>query len=270
MNTTQLVKVIVSDLDGTLLNGNHTVSQATKTAITKAAQAGYEIILATGRHYIDCSVIRDMLGLSSYLITCNGAMLHGKQGELLQSAIIPAHIVNDLLTNFDIPKQVHANFYGAQQWLVLEEDDTLAQYHKDSGFHYQVATPTQIVAEPCLKFYFSAPKAEYLFPLEEQLRAKYNNELSITYAIPEYMEVMVKGISKGAALTRVLNTLNIQPEQAIAFGDGMNDFEMLSLVGQPIVMENANPNLVKAMPNAQRIGSNTNDSLANYINQYLL
>lgn len=72
---------------------------------------------------------------------------------------------------------------------------------------------------------------------------------------------MKKGVNKAETLKKVLKLLNIEPEEVIAFGDSMNDYEMLSLVGKPFIMGNANQRLIDALPNVEVVGNNNEDGI---------
>jgi HAD superfamily hydrolase (TIGR01484 family) len=67
------IKVIISDLDGTLLNLEHQIADYTKTVFQELHKQGYLIIIATGRHHLDAMPIVDTLGFPTYLVTSNGA-----------------------------------------------------------------------------------------------------------------------------------------------------------------------------------------------------
>ena len=72
---------------------------------------------------------------------------------------------------------------------------------------------------------------------------------------------MKKELIRLKTLKKVLKILDIKPEEVIAFGDSMNDYEMLSLVGKPFIMGNANKRLIEALPNVEVIGNNNEDGI---------
>ena len=75
----QKIKVIISDLDGTLLNTDHTISDYTKSVFQELHKQNYLIIVATGRHHIDAMAVIDTLGIPVYLVTSNGARIHSPE-----------------------------------------------------------------------------------------------------------------------------------------------------------------------------------------------
>ena len=83
-----MYKVVVSDLDGTLLNGQHQISPHPRYPAPSGG-AGIKFVVATGRHHVDVRSIRDTLGLDIYLITSNGAVVHDKQDQLIFNQALP-------------------------------------------------------------------------------------------------------------------------------------------------------------------------------------
>ncbi len=81
---------------------------------------------------------------------------------------------------------------------------------------------------------------------------------------------MAAGVSKGRALEQVAKLKGFDLDDCIAFGDGMNDVEMLSVVKKGLVMADAHPKVKAALPNLEVIGSNTDDAVAHYLEQHLL
>ena len=79
------IKVIISDLDGTLLNNHHQFSEYTKTVFQQLHKENYLLIIATGRHHLDAMPIVETLGCPVYLVTSNGARIHSPSKELLFS-----------------------------------------------------------------------------------------------------------------------------------------------------------------------------------------
>jgi len=78
-------KVIISDLDGTLLNQHHVISDYTKSVFQQLHQQDYLIVVATGRHHLDAMPLVEKLEVPLYLVTSNGARIHSPEKELLFS-----------------------------------------------------------------------------------------------------------------------------------------------------------------------------------------
>src|SRR3970040_2617108 len=92
------IKVVISDLDGTLLNKEHKISEYTKTVFQELHNHNYLIIVATGRHHLDAMPIVEGLGIPLYLVTSNGARIHSPENELLFSVNMESDAVKSVLS----------------------------------------------------------------------------------------------------------------------------------------------------------------------------
>lgn len=263
-----MVKLVVIDLDGTLLNPQHSISQVSKQTLKQVYQQGIEIMLATGRHYQDVYLLAQQLHIPTALITSNGARVHNEQAKLIYENHIPENLVAEILA-LSSGYEVHRNLYQQDLWLVEEANQPLLNIHHSSGFCYQITNFDQINYQHIDKFYFNAPH-EKLQPLEQQLIDRFADQLYITFTTENYLEVMNKGVSKGQALKKVLKQKKIQASEVMAFGDGLNDVDLLKLVGYPVLMQNAHPYLKKQIPQAFQTKSNAEDGVAYYLRNHLL
>ncbi len=89
--------------------------------------------------------------------------------------------------------------------------------------------------------------------------------LNVTFSLPDCLEVMHAGVHKGNAVRAVLEQHGLEMSQAVAFGDGMNDFEMLSMVGRGVVMGNAHDRLKQALPEHEQTLTSDEDGVAVYL-----
>ncbi len=261
---------IVSDLDGTLLDSDHKLSDYTKEVILELTANGFQMAIATGRHYADAKAIRDILDLNSFLITSNGATVHDENDKLVICHRIDSSIIEDVFFNFGINGDILLNLYTEDKWLTNKPKADLADYHQDSGFNYEVVDFKQLKDYSAVKAYFTCNDIPILKKLEEKILSRYGNELSVTYAMPFCLEVMKKGVNKGDALQQILEQRGGSIQNTIAFGDGLNDFEMLSMVGQPYMMNNATQELKQLLPNIPNIGNNYDHAVAKFLKEEFL
>lgn len=82
-----MYQVVASDLDGTLLSPDHTLSPYAKETLKLLTARGVNFVFATGRHHVDVGQIRDNLEIKSYMITSNGARVHDTDGNLILPTI---------------------------------------------------------------------------------------------------------------------------------------------------------------------------------------
>lgn len=262
------IKLVVSDLDGTLLNPEHKLTEATRQAVQDLVDQGIQFMLATGRHYQDVYLIAQQLGVEMCLITSNGARVHNQSGKLLYENHMPAKYVKEVLAlsrGFDI----HRNLYQNDLWLVEEPHEELLAIHDASGFRYQMSDFDKIDLTQIDKIYFTA-EHQVLVELEVLLNQHFAGKLNITFTSPEYLEVMNFGVCKGKALEMILQQRGLDSSEVMALGDGMNDKGMLSLVGHGVVMENASAKVKSLLPDLVVAPSNANDGVATYLRKTIL
>ncbi|MGF1751668.1 MULTISPECIES: Cof-type HAD-IIB family hydrolase [Vibrio] len=266
------ISIVASDLDGTLLAPNHLLSSNTKQTLKELHNKGYTFIFATGRHHVDVAGIRESVGIPAYMITSNGARVHDQQDNLLYSQDIPESLVQRIVDEFKVDNELFIHMYQDEKWLLSQEDEYFAKFHSETGFNYQLFDANRAPTQGIAKIFVTHPNNdhEHLVQFEDTLRAKLGDTLNIAFSTPWCLEVMAKEVSKGEALKAVAETLGLGLEHCIAFGDGMNDAEMLTMAGKGLVMENAHEKVKKALPNNQVIGTNADDAVAEYLKQHLL
>ena len=252
-------KLVVCDMDGTLLTSSHKISDHTANVIKQIEDNGVKFIIATGRPYLDARYYRDSLNLKSYLITSNGARAHDEDNNPIVIENIPKELVKRLLT-YNVGKDIHRNIYLNDDWIIEYEIDGLVEFHKESGYGFNIDDLNKYENEEVAKVFFLG-KNEDIENLEKNMEKEFQNDLSITVSSPFCLEFMKKGVNKAETLKKVLKLLNIKPEEVIAFGDSMNDYEMLSLVGKPFIMGNGNKRLMEALPNVEVVGNNNEDGI---------
>lgn len=264
----RMYKAVVSDLDGTLLGADHRISDYTREVLRALQDQGVTLILATGRHHLDVRSQRDRLGMDLFLITSNGARVHDPSDQVMIQHDLPESVVSELLAE-DRGPAVHVNIYREDEWLTQVPRPEWLAYNRDSGFGYRVVRFDAAHHSRVTKVFFIG-EHEQLTPHEAAIRELHGHAAHVTFSLPECLEVMAAGVSKGAALQEVLARLGLEPSQAVVFGDGLNDYEMLSMAGRPVLMGNAHEPLRQKLPQAERIGSHRDDSVARHLEKLFL
>jgi hypothetical protein len=256
-------QLIASDLDGTLLDANHMVDTFTSNTLQQLAAQGVQFVIATGRHYLDVTGIRNAMGIRAHLITSNGARIHDPDNQPVFSRDIDPAIVH-ALTEPCFTTDSLLNFYLDDAWLIDQPNEQVLAYHKDSGFQYQVCDLVRHSGKGVCKVLYIS-EHDRLLEIEACLQDRFGDSAAITFSAERCLEVMAPGVSKGHALQIVLDRLGIDASQCIAFGDGQNDVELLQTAGHPRLMGNAHPRLASQLPLAKRIGHNHEAGVAHHL-----
>ncbi|GAL05662.1 HMP-PP hydrolase (pyridoxal phosphatase) Cof [Photobacterium aphoticum] len=260
-----MYKIIASDLDGTLLTPDHKIAPFTKDVLNQLHQQEKDFVFATGRHHVDVAGMREQLGIPAYMITSNGARVHNCQNEVIFKQDVQPDVIRDIiaLTKHDPALRIH--MYRNDDWLLNKEDEALRDFH--DTFTYKVFDVENPPVEGVAKIFFTNDDRDHdkLVIWEDKLNALYGDRANIAFSTPWCLEVMDANVSKGHALEAVAKAKGYTLADCIAFGDGMNDAEMLSMAGKGLVMETAHEKVKKALPNNDVIGSCADEAVAHYL-----
>lgn len=262
-------KAVICDLDGTLLNSNHKISEYTQGIIREVTKKGIKFYIATGRHHLDATTFKEMLGLDSFLISSNGAKVHDSNNREVFSVTIPRDTAAEII-NLTSDNNVHKSIYAGDEWIVEEPLDMAADFHNESKFFYTVDSFNNVKNKDVTKFFFISDDEEEISLLESHLKNTLQDKVAITLSLDSCLEIMSLGVSKGNAITKMMEIEGIPLEETIAFGDGMNDVEMLSVVGKGFLMGNHSPKLKLALPHNEVIGRNDEDGVAKKLKELFL
>ena len=260
-----MYSIIATDLDGTLLNSDHQVDPFTVETVRELEARGVRFIIATGRHYRDVVGIRKVLGIDAYLITSNGARIHTPDNERIYARdIAPAAVRRLAQPDLAGSERVIVNLFADNAWLIDRHAPELLAFHQDSGFDYDVMDLREHDGENIAKvLYIGEP--DDLKVTAANLEREFGDSIYVTYSMPDCLEVMTSDVSKGRALQFVLDRLDIDTAHCVAFGDNMNDIDLLETAGRPFMMNNANPALIKRLPNVPRTGNNFEAGVAHQL-----
>ncbi|WP_417068510.1 Cof-type HAD-IIB family hydrolase [Niveibacterium terrae] len=252
---------VISDLDGTLLNGEHRISDFTRSTLQTLVEKGVRFIVATGRHMTDVQGIRASLGFDCDLITSNGALAADASGKEHFDHTLSPEIARWLIAATHEDKRFDTNVYTRESWYVNRIKPELRAFHAESGFSCTVADLQRMDQSRINKIFFVGAH-EVLAELEVRLKSQCGADASITFSLPTCLEVMAANVNKGNAAREILEHHGASLDQAIAFGDGMNDYEMLTMASRGYVMANASQRLKQALPGHARAGHCDEDGVA--------
>lgn len=251
------VSVVLSDMDGTLLGPDHKVSQRNLEAVEMLQKKGIPFFPATGRtrQSILATAGADFVKILSYDgevshlsgVFSQGLVVAGRNGEIIYEAYLSANVIAAV----EEYCQQH-NFS-----LIAYAGDTILTTRQtpytDLIAHYR-EMPPQLSSKPlhelpnqgiALNKLIILAKEEALQAHRPVLTQLLHNEAVITKAVPEMLEILPHGTSKGHGVRILLDHYGLSLEECLAFGDGENDIEMFEAVRYGIAVANARPELIK-------------------------
>ncbi len=245
-------RLIVLDVDGTLVHRERRVSPDTLRALETAQARGIRVTLATGRMYASARPFAERIKADAPLILYNGARIQDPAGgSILYSAHLPRHQAAQglrLAQQFD----VHANLYlGETIYIQRVSDVSRESARKDGVEQVPVGDLVRFLEgqpDDPVKILLIGP-GERLEALEAAYRAGALGARDLPHLVrsePTYLEILRRGVTKGAALVRLCELLVVPPSAAVAFGDNLNDLEMIQAAGLGVAMGNAHADLKRA------------------------
>jgi Cof subfamily protein (haloacid dehalogenase superfamily) len=269
MSLKQKVKVVITDLDGTLLNNNHQVSEYTKTVFRKLSDANYLIIVATGRHHLDAMPLLKDLGCPYYLVTSNGGRIHSPEKELLYSFDIKSESIKSIL-DLGIDPEYTTVLFQENSWLSNKVNEKLNSFQEEMNYPNEIVDFYTVDDLSAIKIFFTHDQHHKLQELKDRIMVDHSDEFHFAFSLPFCLEFMDKSVDKSVAISKILEIENHTFEETIAFGDGFNDEKMLLSAGKALIMVNAVESLKNKLPHIEVISSNEEDGVAKYLVQEIL
>ena len=237
------------DLDGTLLNKKHQISEANRTAIKRRQDQGDVVVIVTGRAAFDAQRILDQHGLDCPVIGANGAEIEVGNPkryfldrsssrtiwEVIRSTNVFIHIY--LQDRILLPRYSLAGLQGGGSAF---QEAIQAQVTQQGVEIVDVITVDQL---DIIKFMFVSADQLQLAQLEQQLLQV--QSCSVTRSGAFNLEVMASGVTKGSAVQDITRVYGIALKDVVAIGDNQNDLPMFEVAGTSIAMKNAEASVKK-------------------------
>lgn len=264
-------KMVVMDMDDTLLKDDRTLSDENRVTIIEAQKRGIKVVLASGRPtYAMMGIAKEleMDKFDSHVISYNGAEIRecATNNTIFENSLTK-EVAHEL---YDISREnnVHIHTYvddviitpALNKYTDIEAEITGMPMSRVENFKEKVkgnVIKVLMVEHP-----------DYLKEVEKKLKPFVKDRLNMVISKPFFLEFMDKGIDKASALEKLINTLGIRREEIIAIGDSYNDRGMVNFAGLGVFMGNA-PDDLKS--DADYIAdTNMNDGVAKVIKKFIL
>ncbi|MGI6262373.1 MAG: Cof-type HAD-IIB family hydrolase [Succiniclasticum sp.] len=234
------IKLIASDMDGTLLSSDIAISETNKAAIRQAVEQGLVFLIATGRMYVSAQPYAADLGLDVPLVTYNGALVEGSlSGKVYSHTPIPLDVALEALT-YCKEKGYHIQAYVNEELLVREADSLSEEYRRlsnvpphpvgDALYHLTAAPTKMLVMTPSDRFH----------AIFQDLTEHFRGRLTVVSSKENFIDLIAPGVNKWNGVKAVASLYGIQPEEIMCIGDSGNDVGMIRNAGLGVAVDNAN------------------------------
>jgi Cof subfamily protein (haloacid dehalogenase superfamily) len=265
------IQLIAIDLDGTLLNSQHELTERTEKAIKAAMEKGVHIIFATGKTRGSALSLIARLGLTSPGIYLQGLATYNADASLRHQTLLDKNIARQVITFAEDRGFTVVAYSGTRILTRKNNRDTniLVQYGEPDI--EAVGALQNILDTTPINKVMAVKKGEYraISALRWQLDMQLDGAARLVQAaLPDMLEIVPPGGSKGAALKTLLKDLGIPAENMLAIGDGENDIEMIQLAGIGVAMGNALPKIKSAADHVT--ATNDADGVVEAIERFVL
>lgn len=265
-------KLLVLDLDGTLLNSQKRISAHTQKTLLQYQKAGGRVVLASGRPTYGVEPLAKKLKLAEYngfILSFNGAcILDCSTGNSISRKTLPLDAPAIL---YRLAKENEVNIITYDDENIITENDLDVYVREEARLNQmkvkKVESFIDYVNYPVAKCIMTE-NGDYLAEVEKKIKAKVGDFLSVYRSETFFLEIMPQNVDKAASLEYLLKYLEIPRKEMIACGDGYNDVTMVAYAGLGVAMKNAAESVKEA---ADYIApANDEDGVAHIINKFCL
>jgi Cof subfamily protein (haloacid dehalogenase superfamily) len=260
-----MIKLVASDMDGTLLDQNQNVPEETYDLILQLRERGIAFTASSGRRYDTlCEFFRPVVDSIDF-VAASGAQVY-VQGHLADQETFSPAALRRLKRVVDVFDTLHLVVF-----------DSVNAYELDDSFFYKpeldkdLPHPARVTDLPPAdtaiikaSVYCEDSPMDMAYVLTRELEG----DFIFAPSGRQWIDVMQRGVNKATGLRQVMDAYGIEPHEVMAFGDSMNDYEMLRMVGEGIAMENARYAIRQI---ADRVtGSNTDHSVQKELHDLII
>lgn len=241
------VKLIVSDIDGTLIdsvNLNFDVSPENRAAVQRAAAKGITVALATGRMYKSAARYAQQLGLkeSTPVISYNGALIKSLDGTVVSSSCLPGELAVEIL-EYAFRKSLYIQLYYQDEFHFVAEEERARIYQRatrlpgvaagEAGLKKLAATGT------IPKLLIIAEEGQFTRGIIADLNRDFAGRIVAVQSAERYIDIMLPEVSKGNAVKQLAKLYGCELSEVMCLGDSENDISMLEAAGISVAMGDA-------------------------------
>lgn len=237
-------RMLFTDIDGTLLSDDMTVSLKNQEAIEKALSQGNYVVAATGRPVKSGKAVVEKLGLTMsgcYMIAFNGSVLYDCHADrILYEETIPLPHIQRLLEEAE-KAGVYIQTYDQTDILTERKTEELEYYSKRTGMSYKLIPNLKenLKKEPYKALLIHLESRQVLADFQKANAYWTKDIFNSFFSSNTYLEYCPTGVNKGSAMQRLCSLLDIPIEHTIAVGDEWNDISMIQAAHIGVAVKNA-------------------------------
>ena len=236
------IKMVVTDMDGTLLNSKHEVSERFLAIFNELNKRGIQFVAASGRQYHSMADKLHRIKDDIIFIAENGALVK-KQDQELSTTPLDQNITDQLLDIVYNIEGAHAMLCGKYKSYFDGKSMRFLDQLKEYYSAFEIVDDYKSVSDEIVKIavYHGVSAEKYIYPQVTHLE----NEVKVKVSGLNWVDLNHAKADKGNALKVLMKNYDITSHELLVFGDYNNDLEMLALTENSFAMANAHPNVKK-------------------------
>lgn len=245
---TQKYKMIVMDMDYTLLNKNKEVTDRNREALKKAMDMRIHVAVATGRIYTSARVYAKLIGINTPIIASNGAIIREEiTNKTIYQSSLPDDMIREMI-RLSHREGVYCHLY-TMKTVYTEKIINISERYAQWNERLKADERIEIQVKPDLEEVIVNEQGNVLKAVvvddDEKKLLKIRNEIlstgkvSVSQSLKDNIEVMNYSVSKGNAVKILSEIYGVKREEIISIGDNENDISMIDYAGLGVAMANA-------------------------------
>ncbi len=262
-------KMIVMDMDGTLLRSDGTCSKEVEEYLNKLKEDGNIIVLATGRCFEEVMASVDNAFFANYIISHTGSVIYDVSKEkFIFKSKISENIVNEIVSLYDEKTIERISFVTLNKYNRFTLD-----YYQDSKFVHMISDVKELkdICNDVFNICIRLKQDNYVNTLIDEMKMEFKDldfiVMQDSFGSDKRIEIVPKGVSKAASIDKLVKLESMDRKDVICFGDGLNDIDMLEYSSVSVAMGNA----LEDVKNVCKYVTDTNDNegIMTFLKKYL-
>ncbi len=239
-----MIKMVATDIDGTILRGDFGFSPAVKSCVKDLCEHGVKVVLVTGRMHCAALKLANELGLNTPIVSYQGGMIkeNSLDGKVYYNKYLEPEYARKII-NWARENGIHINLYMDDVLYVEKDDEIIRQYTEARYISYKVSLFNDLKFEKINKILL----IDYANPEKVNQWVKYLNkeypQLYVVTSTPYFCEISHPDAKKSTAVEYLCKLWDIKQEEVLTIGDQNNDIELLKAGGIKVAMGNATDEL---------------------------
>lgn len=259
------IKLIVTDMDGTLLNSKHELPKSFENTYNKLKTNNIKFVAASGRQFYSIVDKFDSFPNTITIVAENGAYINSAGNEIAVNKIDKTKLIEIVQYIRTIPN-TYLVLCGKKQAYIEQNDNMFINFFKEFYNEFQLVEDVLSMEDDFFKIALYNPNGseENIYPFLKEYESEFQIKISGYY----WVDVMQLNINKGTAIKQLQESWNISKKETLVFGDYLNDIELFQQADYSVAMENAHDD-IKEIATFETT-SNDNNGVIEFINEFVL